>query len=464
MKITTRYVPAILLTCLSFVNLMPAAQEPPSGGFVIKPEIWQEFLGEYSYEGKQYVSVFRFSQQAEDGSPFFFDSKTGRTGPLEAVSETEFVAGGAGVEGGGPAVEARIVFLRNDAGEVDGLMLKGEGRPDIEAVKAPGYGEELVTFPNGDVTIAGSLRLPASPGRHPAVVYAHGSGPGTRNQVSLLAHFFLHRGFAVLGYDKRGIGGSTGDWRRIDFPELAADALAAVRYLRSRPDIDPQKVGLYGISQGGWIVSLAASRSRDVAYFISHSGPGVSPRKQEFTMLTNIMTASGFSQGEIDGVLQSMSLLYEFGKTGKNGDKLDELVLKLKPNQKLADFLPPLSKELDREKLYEKQEMGDPGWFYHLDVDYDPIPAVRRLQCPGLFIFGKHDFTVPVEESVARIEAALKEAGNKLCRVVVLPNAGHGVPEIDPAKPRQPAAPLRLAEGYLELLGDWLDQELSIGH
>jgi dipeptidyl aminopeptidase/acylaminoacyl peptidase len=455
-------IPVAFLSFLAFMNPFSAAQEPPAKGFEVKPDVWQRYLGEYMVSGKEYVSVFKFSQQAEDGSLFFFDSDSGRTGPLEAVSEREFVGAGPGAGADSPAGEIRMIFLKNGAGETDRMILKRGGRPDGEARRDFGFTEVPVTFPSDGVTIAGSLRLPPAPGRHPAVVYAHGSGPGTGNQISLLAHFFLHRGIAVLGYDKRGVGASTGDWRRIDFPELASDALAAVRYLRSRPDIDPQKVGLFGISQGGWIVSLAASRSPDVAFFISHSGPGVSPRKQEFTMLTNIMGEAGFSRDEIDGVLQAMSLLYEFGKTGKNGDKLDELVGKLKQNPKLADFLPPLSKELDRDKLYEKQEMGDPGWFYHLDVDYDPIPAVKRLRSPGLFIFGKHDFTVPVDESVGRIEAALKEAGNRTCRVVVLPNAGHGVLEVDPAKPRQPAAPMRLAEGYLRLLGDWLDKELPV--
>lgn len=453
----------IVLSLFLAMSGFPLAQQPPAKGFEIKPEVWQPYLGEYAYAGKEYVSVFKSSQQGEDGSLFFCDSETGRLGPLEAVSETEFAAGGIGTGADSPAGDIRITFLKNNAGDTDRLTLGRSGRPDIEAQKDFGFTQVPVTFPSDGVTIAGSLRLPPTPGPHPAVVYAHGSGPGTRNQVSLLAHFFLHRGIAVLGYDKRGIGGSTGDWRKIGFPELASDALAAVSFLRSRPDMDPQKIGLFGISQGGWIVSLAASRSPDAAFFISHSGPGVSPRKQEFTMLTNIMTASGFSKEDIDGVLRAMSLLYEYGKTGKNGDKLDELVLKLRQNPKLADFLPPLSKEVDREKMYEKQDMGDPGWFFHLDVDYDPIPAVKRLRSPGLFIFGKHDYTVPVDESVARIEAALKETGNKTCRVVVLPNAGHGVLEVDPAKPTQPAAPMRLAEGYLQLLGDWLDRTLSLG-
>jgi len=443
------------------MHAFPSGQEPPANSFELKPEVWEKYLGEYLYGGNHYVSVFKFSQQAEDGALFFFDSETGRTGPLRAVSETEFDSGPAGAETGVISGDSHITFLKNSAGVADHLILRSSGRPDVEAKKALVFPEEQVTFASGEATLAGSLRVPATPGRHPAAVYVHGSGPGTRNQISLLAHFFLHRGVAVLGYDKRGVGQSTGDWRLIDFPELASDALAAVNFLRGRPDIDPNRVGLYGISQGGWVVSLAASLSSDVAFFISHSGPGVSPKKQEFTMLTNIMTESGFSWEEVDGVLQAMSLLYEYGRTGKNGDKLDELIQKLKQNPKLADFLPPLSKELDREKLYEKQKIGDPGWFFHLEVDYDPIPALKKVHCPGLIIFGKHDYTVPVEESVVRIEAALKETRNERCRVVVLPNIGHGVMEMNPAKPTQPASPLRMAGGYLQLLGDWLDKALS---
>jgi dipeptidyl aminopeptidase/acylaminoacyl peptidase len=451
----------VLLLCLSIMNAFPPGQEPPAKSFELKPAVWEKYLGEYLYGGNHYLSVFKFSQQAEDGTLFFFDSETGRTGPLQAVSETEFDSGPAGAETGVTSGVSRITFFKNSAGDAERLLLKRGGLPDVEAKRAQIFTEEPVTFPSGDAMIAGNLRLPATPGRHAAVVYVHGSGPGTRNQISLLAHFFLHRGIAVLGYDKRGVGQSTGDWRRIDFPELASDALAAVKFLRGRPEIDPRRIGLYGISQGGWVVSLVASRSSDVAFFISHSGPGVSPKKQEFTMLRNIMTGSGFSREEVEGVLQAMSLLYEYGRTGKNGDKLDELILKLKQNPKLADFLPPLSSEVDREKLYEKQKIGDPGWFFHLDVDYDPIPALKRVRCPGLLIFGKHDFTVPVEESVGRIEAALKETGNEGCRVVVLPNIGHGVIEMDSAQPTQPASPMRIAGGYLQLLGDWLDKTLS---
>ena len=426
----------------------------------VKSEVWEAYIGEYGNGRDNYISIFKFSEQAEDGSMFYFDSETGRIGGLRPVTETTFFSGPS-MASDFP-IDIRASFKKNNSGGVEKLIWKRNGFADLEARNAKTYTEEKVTYPSGDVQLAGSLRIPNRPGPHPAIVFAHGSGPGTRNQVSILAHFFLHRGIAVLGFDKRGVGQSTGNWRRIDFPDLASDVLAGVKFLQKRPDINPKQIGLYGISQGGWIVSLAASLSEDVAFIVPHSGPGVTPKAQEFYMLTNVMTMSGFSKEEIDGVLEALSLLFVYGKTGNGGDKLDALVNKLKTNPKLADYLPPPSKDVTMEKIYEKQALGDPGWFFHLNVDYDPVPGYRKVKCPALIIFGKHDFTVPVEESVAKIEKALQESGNKDYTIKVLQNAGHGVLEVDARNPTQMSSPARFAPGYLSMLGDWLKKTLKL--
>ena len=173
-------------------------------------------------------------------------------------------------------------------------------------------------------------------------------------------------------------------------------------------------------------------------------------------MLQNIMGASGFQQEEIASVLEALGYLYEFARSGANGEKLDAAVRKLQGNAKLAPFTPPLSSEVSFERMYQEQTLGDPGWFFHLDVDYDPVPAYRRVRAPGLVLFGKHDFTVPVEESVARIQGTLDETGNRRVKVRVLANIGHGVLEVDPQNPRGFLTPVRFAEGYRELLVDWL--------
>ena len=140
--------------------------------------------------------------------------------------------------------------------------------------------EEEISFKDGDVTLAGSLLLPSTPGPYPAVVFVHGSGPSSRNDYRLIASYFAANGVAALIFDKRGVGKSSGNWAASGFDELAGDALAAIETLKTRADIQPRNIGLCGMSQAGWIMPLAASRSPDVAFLISLSGPGVSPEEQ----------------------------------------------------------------------------------------------------------------------------------------------------------------------------------------
>ncbi len=425
---------------------------------VLRPEAWAGAIGEYQNDGESYVSIFKFSQQAEDGNMFYYDSETGRVGGLRAISDTQFFSGRSA--GSDFPIDTRAKFQKTSSGEVEKLIWKTKGLPDREIKKTKFYTEEMVTYPNGDIRLAGSLRIPTTPGPHPAIVFCHGSGPGTRNQVSLVAPYFLHHGIAVLGFDKRGVGQSTGDWRRIDFPELASDILAGVKFLQSRKEIDPKKVGLYGISQGGWLVCLAGSLSKDVAFAISHSGPGVSPKEQEFYTIRNMMARAGLSKEEIDEFLEMLSLLYVYARTGQGGDKLDAAVNKLKKNPKLADELPPPSKDIGWEKFYGKQQLGDPGWFFHINVDYDPMPAIAKLKCPALIMFGKHDWTVPVEESVSKIEKTLQETGNHDCTLKVFDNGAHGILEIDKDNPLRSVEPARMIPGYYDFVWSWLEKVL----
>src|SRR5262249_31118792 len=138
--------------------------------------------------------------------------------------------------------------------------------------KPPPYKQEEVSFQNGEVKLAGTLLTPLKKGRRPAVVFFHGSGPQTRESyLRFFADLFARRGVVALIYDKRGTGASTGEvWYRTGdrFDVLAADALSGVRFLLSRPEVDPKKIGLWGLSQGGWLAPLAASRSKDIAFLI----------------------------------------------------------------------------------------------------------------------------------------------------------------------------------------------------
>ncbi|HWI16325.1 MAG TPA: alpha/beta hydrolase, partial [Vicinamibacterales bacterium] len=137
-------------------------------------------------------------------------------------------------------------------------------------------------FTNGDVRLSYRLDVPAHTSPVGAVVFGHGSGQQTKDSCRFLADGFLSRGFATLCFDKRGVGQSSGTFVFVGardsipvFNDLASDIAAGVAFLRTRPEINPQRIGLAGVSQAGWIVPLAAQRSQP-AFMLLLVGPAVS--------------------------------------------------------------------------------------------------------------------------------------------------------------------------------------------
>jgi pimeloyl-ACP methyl ester carboxylesterase len=425
----------------------------------VDQKIYEQYIGDYELGPNIYVSIFKTAQAAEEGQFSFHDFGSGRIGNLFPLSETTFFTGPSFTVN--YPIDIKATFVKDDLGKVSDLIWEKPGIQKKSAPKVQLYTEEEVTFHNGDVTLAGVVKVPVTVGPHPAVVLIHGSGAGSREQLTILAHFFVHEGFAVLSFDKRGCGASTGDWRRADFDDLAGDILAGVEFLQEYRNIYPKQVGLWGISQGGWIAPLSASFSKEIAFIISHSGPGVTPAQQELYRLENLLPKVGFSKEEVTKILEVYELLFEFVKTGKKGERLDTSIIKLREDPKLSRLLPPLSQNIKAEELYEKQPIGDPGWYLHLNIDFDPGPVYEKVTCPVLAIFGKYDFTLPVEESAERIEAALKVSGNTDYTIKILSNAGHGILEMKGSALSDFVSPPKAAHGYFEMMADWLQKRFG---
>lgn len=228
------------------------------------------------------VGAYRFadgsvaSLVAEDGALRLVDYRTGALRQLAQRSRTLFV-GGPGVSVPEP-VSVRVALVERSAGRVAALRLDGRTATRIPLVTEP------ASFGDGGVRIAGRLLRPPGKGPFPAVVIVPGSVPAHRDTYDLWALFFASRGFAVLSYDKRGVGDSTGTYVRAATDEnlrnLAADALAGVDWLRKRHDVDPKRIGLSGGSQAGWVIELAASRSPHVRFAALQSGPAMSVGRQ----------------------------------------------------------------------------------------------------------------------------------------------------------------------------------------
>ncbi|MBP7864896.1 MAG: alpha/beta fold hydrolase [Acidobacteria bacterium] len=434
----------------------PAEPPPdrPAEKAAVKPQDFAPYCGEYRTEGKTMVSVFLMGPISALIKPMFIDWRSLRMGELAAGGTDRFFSPRSPQEAA--VHQTDLVFERDERGEVTGLVLTEQGQPPTKARKVEAYRREAVTFDNGDVRLAGTLCTPPGKGPHPAVVLVHGSGPGCREQLAVMASFFALNGVAALSYDKRGCGESGGDWKAVDLEALAADAVAGVQWLRQRPGIDPGKVGAWGISQGGWITPLAGAQSNQVAFVINHSGPGTSLRKQDSYMTASILKLSGIAPEDIDLVMAMYNTLYDFGRGKATAEALDAAAAKLKGKPGLEPYTEYTSANIKPAELYAQQAIGDPAWFFHLDPDRDALAPYRRLRCPVLVIYGRQDFTVPVEESEKAIRKTLEESKHPDYLVRVLENTGHGPALVDAANPMRPAVPVRVNPEYFDLLKTWL--------
>ena len=272
----------------------------------------------------------------------------------------------------------------------------------------PEFLEEEVTLRNGPVSLAGTLVRPAKPARTPAIVVVHGSGDQGRDDgfYRFWGEFFAGRGVAALIYDKRGVGGSTGNHTLATFDDLASDAVAAVTWLKRHPAMRAEAIGLFGISQGGWIAPLAASRTEDVKFLILNVGPAVAVRQQELDRVEYTLLENEFTQAEIDEALDYTRAMFDTAYTGEGRDRLDALT-RMSRGRSWTGHV----------DLIEADDDLD-GW---RRIRYDPAPVLSRMTIPLLALFGEADTLVPPATNRNAMENALREAGNRDVTIRVHP-------------------------------------------
>lgn len=156
-------------------------------------------------------------------------------------------------------------------------------------------------------------------GRSAAVLMCPGSGPSDRhNDVFFppIREHLVRSGIAVASFDKRGVGQSTGDWLTAGIVEQAEDALAALDVLRSVAALGDVPTGLFGHSQGGWVVLDAAARDEQVALVISNAGPGVTPAEQERHAARGGMVRRGLAPDEVTAAMSDFDAMFEAMRSG----------------------------------------------------------------------------------------------------------------------------------------------------
>ncbi len=298
---------------------------------------------------------------------------------------------------------------------------EGERRRPQNPVKPYPYHEEDVTFPSlaAGVTLAGTLTIPQGNGPFPAVVLICGSGPHDRDE-SLLGHkpflvlsdYLTRKGVAVLRYDKRGIGKSTGNYATATTADFADDAEGALRYLKTRSEADPRHIGLIGHSEGGTIAPIVAARNKDVDFIILMAGTGVPGDQILVEQHRLIALTMGMAPDEVEKQAKREREFIDLVEREK-----DNAVVEKEVRARMGAGVPdaqigPMVKELTS------------AWFRYF-FTYDPATSLRKVQCPVLALNGSLDLQVPPKQNLPAIRKALEEGGNKHYEVDELPGLNH---------------------------------------
>ncbi|HKP93067.1 MAG TPA: alpha/beta fold hydrolase [Chthoniobacterales bacterium] len=358
-----------------------------------KSESWR---GLYRKEDDGIVGVGELHEFGKD--EVLVDYTTGETGVLYSLGEGRAGIGRAIGEKSPPPV--RVLERRNGQVSVDGHRLT----PIMVR-------QRMFQIESGGVRLAGDFVIPGGKSKG-TIVVVHGSGDGPRRAYDLWTNFFLSRGWAVVVFDKRGSGESTGDWHDADFVTLAGDVRKVVQWTRAQQEVAGLKIGVWGASQAGWIIpQLTAENAVDFA--IIQAGPATPVDDFLRQTLESELGAYGFPPDEIAKAVR----YYELDTAVSRGAK-------------------PF---LEIEKAYAKATAAGAEWllkppdpinapdrrFMAAISGFDAADYWRKTRTPMLILFGGKDHVVPVEPNRRRAEQLLADAGNRRGRIVVLENDNH---------------------------------------
>ena len=357
------------------------------------------------------------------------------------------------------------------------LTLKQEAdEPVIEVKKRPQepnkpfpYESNDVAFNNIDagITLAGTVTKPSKGNKHPAVILISGSGPSDRDETFaghkpflVLSDYLTKQGILVLRYDDRGTGKSTGDHSNATTYDFALDAKSAINYLKSRSDVDLDRIGIIGHSEGGIIAPLVANMMKnDIAFIISLAGTGIPGSELSLAQSKSLRPFPVPDEAAYENAIrEAISIASK---------KRDPKIIKQQLSKHYQSKIKPIlltaiksEKQVDQ-IINQFVEMRATPWsqfFYN----YNPAKAYKKVKCDVLALYGTKDTQVLASTNAVALENALKKGKTKRYSVKVLENLNHLFQEAKTGKMseyetiEQTISPLALNE-----ISTWIHQTIN---
>jgi len=335
-------------------------------------------------------------------------------------------------------------------------------RPQEDAIKAGAapYVQREVQFSNlaAHNQLAGTLSVPSGKEPFPAIVLVSGTGHNTRDEdvwghkvFLVLADALNRNGFAVLRYDKRGVGGSSGNYDAATTADFASDTEAAVAWLKAQPQIDASRIGVLGHSEGGIIAPAVAASDKSVAFVVMIAGPCI--RGDKLFVLQSAMTAKAY--GAPDDYIARRMLFDQ---------ELYSAIISAPSQSAALDRAKALIARGVADKLVDANEAeslpkDDTSLWERYFLAYDPAPTLARLTVPVLVLNGSLDVQVPAKENLAAAREALRKNSNATVRE--LPGMNHLLQDAKTGAPSEyNDIEETISPTALKIITDWLSRNV----
>ena len=332
------------------------------------------------------------------------------------------------------------------------------------------YQSEDVRYanPEAGIELAGTLTLPEGEGPFPAVALITGSGAQDRDQALMghrpflvLSDHLTRAGIAVLRSDDRGVGESGGDFDTATSWDFAGDAHAAVTYLRSRPEVDPEAVGLVGHSEGGLIAPMVAVEWGGVDFLVLLAGPALPGTEILRMQAEAIARAMGADDADVAQAREIQEELFRIildegdpeARVAQVRNHLTDVLAGADPDEMAAQGIPPG----EEDAWVEGQLRMVQGEWFRTFLAHDPRTHLRQVTVPVLGLFGELDLQVPWEANREAMAQALSDGGNADVTLTVLPSLNHLFQTAETGAPTEYG---QIQETFapvaLEAVSDWI--------
>jgi dienelactone hydrolase len=308
---------------------------------------------------------------------------------------------------------------------------------------------ETITFKSAQFEITCDLQLPEGKGPHPAIIVVHGSGKGTRRYYRMMRERFISTGYATLIWDKPGFGESKGKYTEGKvLSERAGILLKAMATLKDHSAIDPDRIGVWGVSQAGYLIPIALREGADIAFAIFVGAAGENGIQQTAYFVGQQMICEGATE-EHGAEADSLAAGVMAAKTYDEYVACGRPLLEHYPLVKAIDFMAGI---LPEERWSPRDPTGDSY--------FNPMEIIEQTSIPILAFFGELDKNVDPKQGAEAYRDAFAKGGSKRSKVIIFPGVDHDmVPsETGCMRERYSRSSWKPDEGYLDAMVEWLSE------